>query len=168
MKIRPSVILFIVLIAALIVLVLSHGKKPLADLPKVLIETNEAPSPAIAQSQPVGIVVNTNARTPRPATNVFQTQSSGKSEQMQNILATQNDIPINFYGRIEDQFGGVVANATINFSVGVYNGYESTEKRGQVMADAKGFFTISGYKCSSLSRPFNCDDNFLAQLLLRF
>jgi hypothetical protein len=85
-----------------------------------------------------------------PATNTVLTPPQSKWAQMQSILATQNDIPIDFYGRVIDQFGNSVANATVNFSVSVYNGYESTEKRGQVITDDKGFFTITGYKGQDL------------------
>lgn len=75
-----------------------------------------------------------------------------QAEQRVNILSNYNDVPIVFYGRLEDQFGVAVAGATVNFSVRVYNGYESTVNRGQVVSDGTGGFTISGYKGESLSR----------------
>ena len=65
-------------------------------------------------------------------------------------LSTYNDVPINFYGKIEDQFSNAVANATVNFSVRIYNGTESTVKRGQMTTDGNGFFTITGYRGQDL------------------
>jgi hypothetical protein len=73
-----------------------------------------------------------------------------KAEIMLVTLATLNDEPIVFYGKLEDQFSNAVANATINFDVRVNNGVESTVHRGQVVSDAKGFFNISGYHGESL------------------
>lgn len=68
-----------------------------------------------------------------------------KGEIMLVTLATLNDEPIVFYGKLEDQFSNAVGNASISFDVRVYNGFESTVKRGQVVSDANGFFKISGY-----------------------
>jgi hypothetical protein len=65
-------------------------------------------------------------------------------------LATLNDEPITFYGKLEDQFSNAVGNASISFDVRINNGLESTVKRGQVFSDAKGFFIISGYHGESL------------------
>jgi hypothetical protein len=73
-----------------------------------------------------------------------------KSERMLGILSAYNDVPIDFYGRVEDQFSNAVADAAVNFSVRVYNGTESTVNRGRAMTDAHGYFTISGYKGESL------------------
>ena len=73
-----------------------------------------------------------------------------KGQAMKEILSALNDVPINFYGKVEDQFSNAVANAAVNFSIRIYNGTESTVKRGQVMADDKGFFSITGYKAQDL------------------
>jgi hypothetical protein len=69
----------------------------------------------------------------------------GKSEITLVTLATLNDEPIVFYGKLVDQFSNAVGNASISFDVRVMNGFESTVKRGQVVSDSNGFFTISGY-----------------------
>ena len=74
-----------------------------------------------------------------------------KSERGIIGLVALNDVPIVFYGKLEDQFSNAVPNTTVNFSVRVYNGFQSTVKRGNTASDANGFFTISGYKGESLS-----------------
>jgi hypothetical protein len=149
MKIRPLILLFIVAVAAIIVLILWREKNQIrvTETPPI-IQTNAVPPPTAtnATSIPPSVPVSTSPPRFGSVTNTAQPPPQGKWEQMQSILATQNDIPIDFYGRIEDQFGSAVANATVSFSIGVYNGYESTEKRGQVITDGNGFFTITGYK----------------------
>ena len=155
MKIRPSIFLFITTVAVLIALLLWYEKKKsLETSPTVSVETN-TPSAAIAPSQSVSqSVINariqTNAPMLKPVTNASSSPPQSKWEQLQPILATQNDMPIVFYGKVEDQFNDAVANATVTFGVRIYNGYESTVKSGEVTSDANGLFTISGYKGESL------------------
>jgi hypothetical protein len=79
------------------------------------------------------------------ATKAYRQGLIGKGEIMLVMLATLNDEPIVFYGKLEDQFSNAVGNASISFDVRVMNGFESTVKRGQVISDSKGFFKISGY-----------------------
>ena len=149
MKIRGSIILFTAIVVALIALVLWLGKKKPAEMPlPTAVQSNAVQQATLTKPSSVSanVPVHTNAPTASSATNMVQTPMQGKWEQMQQILATQNDIPIVFYGRVIDQFDDGVANAAVNFSIGVYNGHESTEKRGQVMTDGNGFFKIEGYK----------------------
>jgi hypothetical protein len=151
MKIRSSIFWFIVVVAALIALMLWHGKKqPVETPPTAPVETNAAPTAATVSSQPVSTPVHTNAPPPRPATNAVQAPPQSKWEQMQPILATQNDIPIVFYGRLEDQFGSPVVGAQIAASVRIYNGVQSTVERFSVTSDANGFFQINHGKGENL------------------
>jgi protocatechuate 3,4-dioxygenase beta subunit len=156
MKIRPSIFGFAVIVFILIALLLWYEKKKSVETSSATSsETNAAPSTATAPNQSVNqpvinTPIQTNAPMLKPVTNAPPAPSQSKWEQLQPILATQNDIPIDFYGRVEDQFGNAVADATVNFSIGVYNGYESTEKRGQVITDGNGFFTITGYNGQNL------------------
>lgn len=85
------------------------------------------------------------------APNTIPEAGKSKAEQMLNVLSNYNDVPIDFYGKLEDQFSNPVPDATINFEVQINNGYESTVKRGHESADANGRFTISGQKGESLS-----------------
>jgi hypothetical protein len=146
MKARGSFFLFIIIVAVLITLVLWHGKKKSLEAPPTAaVESNVTSPAATATSAPVNAPVHRNAPVV-PPTNVVQTPPQSKWEEMQPILATQNDVPIVFYGKVEDQFSNVVSSAVVNFDVRIYNGYESTVKRGQVISDTDGLFTISGYK----------------------
>ncbi|MGH7990146.1 MAG: carboxypeptidase-like regulatory domain-containing protein, partial [Limisphaerales bacterium] len=152
MQIRRSVFWFIIIVAVLIALVLWHGKKKPIETPQpVAVETNVAPPAATVRSAPVNAPVHTNMPPAVSMTNAVQTPPPSKWEQMQSILATQNDVPIVFYGRLEDQFGNPVADAQIAASIRIENGVEHTVKHFSLTSDANGFFTVSGYKGQSLS-----------------
>lgn len=148
MKIRGSI--FLIIVAAFAVtLILWFGKRRQAEAPPISsLESNGAPLVAATQSR--------MTRSNGPAERLTDTSDSSNSTQLTKagqetgILSTYNDQPIVFYGRIEDQFSNAVANATVNFGVRIINGYESTVKRGQVLSDANGMFTISGYKGQNL------------------
>jgi hypothetical protein len=144
MNIRGSIIWFVAISAVLIALVLWFGKKqPVATS----AETSVAPPAAAAPSAPATVPVHTNApmvQTTKGA-GLSQSPPMSKVERAIGILSTYNDIPIVFYGRVEDQFTNAVTDATVSFNVRVMNGQESTVNRGQVMTDGNGFFIILGY-----------------------
>jgi hypothetical protein len=153
MKIRPSIIWFVVVVAATIVLVLRHYKKQPAETPlPAVAATNVAPSSVATRIEPAGAPVGTNEPvTKKPAiSNTPNLTLGSKAEREIGILSTYNDQPIVFYGRIIDQFSNAVTGATVNFGVRIRNGYESTVKYGQILSDANGLFTISGYRGESL------------------
>ena len=157
MKIQRSIFWFVVIIAVLIALVMWLGKKKHAEMPPIgSVETNAVPPTATTPSQPssqplVNAPTQTNAPILKPVTNAPPAPPQSKWEQIQPILATQNDMPIVFYGRLEDQFGNPVADAQIAASIRVENGFEHTVKRFSLTSDANGFFTVSGYKGQDLS-----------------
>jgi hypothetical protein len=74
-----------------------------------------------------------------------------KKEQIKAGLAEMNDVPIIFYGKIEDQFGNPVVDVEIAASVRIYNGFRSTVDRFTVNSDANGLFRIDHGKGESLS-----------------
>ena len=154
MQIRRSIFGFVIIIAALIALVLWYGEKQKVETPPTIAiaESNAAPPAARAASAPVSVPTQPNApvvNTTKGA-DLSKSPPMSKAERTIGLLSTYNDVPIDFYGRVEDQFSNAVAYATINFNVRVYNGYESTVKRGQVTADENGYFSITGYKGQDL------------------
>lgn len=153
MRIRPSIIWFIVITVALIALVLWHFKKHPTEMQSpVVAETNIAHPVAPTPNMPKHVLAGTNtAATINSATSNMPNLTLGsKVEREIGILSTYNDQPIVFYGRIIDQFSNAVADATVNFGVRIRNGHESTVKYGQILSDANGLFTISGYRGESL------------------
>jgi hypothetical protein len=152
MKVRPSIYLFIIVVAALITLALWHGKKqPVETLPTAAVQTNTVPA-ATLPSAPVNVPVHSNAPVVKTAkgADLSKTPPMSKEERAVGLLSTYNDVPINFYGRVEDQFGSPVVGAVVSFNVRVMNGQESTVNRGEAMTDGNGFFNITGYRGQDL------------------
>ena len=65
-------------------------------------------------------------------------------------LSTKNDIPIDFYGKLEDQFGKPVVGAEITGSTIIYNGTKTGSTRVTATSDASGLFEIHAGKGESL------------------
>jgi hypothetical protein len=153
MKIRSSILFLVAIVAVATVLALWHGKKKQVETNSVEtqagpsanseLHTPAASSVVLSNAQVVSTVI-ANINTPKPP-------PGSKIERTKDILATYNDQPIVFYGKLEDQFSNVVSGAMVGFDVRVMNGQESTIKRSQVVSDADGLFTISGYHGQDLS-----------------
>jgi hypothetical protein len=65
-------------------------------------------------------------------------------------MATLNDVPIVFYGKLEDQAGNPVVGAEITGSVQVYNGTRSGIHRFAATSDGDGLFQLRGGKGESM------------------
>ena len=155
MQIRRFILLLVAVVVALIALRLWRGRKqPVETPPASAVATNAAPPTVATTSSSASVPVHSNAlpvvqavsSTPAPTPPV-----ESKEQQMREGLATFNDVDIEFYGRLEDQFGNAVGNAQIKFEVPFNNGHAVGVQRGTTVADGNGFFTISGYKGKSLS-----------------
>jgi hypothetical protein len=152
MKIRPSFLLLCVAIVVLMVLVVWFAKRPA-----------KTSVPVAAPSQPVEIVATTPAplatnvsdsitdhvTVPTPS-NALSAPLKSKEQETLDILSTQNDIPIVFYGRVEDQFGNPVVGAEITGSTIIYNGVRAGGQKVVVTSDANGFFQLDAGKGESL------------------
>lgn len=153
MKIKHSILWFIAVVIVLMTLVFWFKKKPV-EIPLIVsTETNATPpaTTTIRTNMPMQVDGSSLNNTGHSA-DVLKEYRQGainKIQAMRGVLA-YNDVPIIFYGRVEDQFSNVIADATVNFGVRIYNGYESTVESGQTISDANGFFKISGYKGESL------------------
>ena len=151
MKIRRSIFWFTVIATLLIALVLWCGKKkttqtPLADL----VETNNMLQAIPSQSPPTSAPAHTNVPPIQAAVNAAAASNPDKGEQIKEGLAVLNDVPIAFYGKLEDQFGSPVVSAQVAASIRIYNGVQSTVQRFSVTSDANGFFQIKAGKGESL------------------
>jgi hypothetical protein len=157
MKIRGSIIWFIVVMAALIALALWYGKKKPVEMPPIAsVETNTVPPAATVPSQPMSVPVHSTTSPAQVASSapIVSNQPispvlTDKAMLRQEILQA-NDADIVFYGRLEDQSGSAVGGAAVNFSIQYENANARGIQRGQVVSDGNGFFTISGYKGANL------------------
>jgi hypothetical protein len=175
LKIRPFIFLFIVVMAALIALVLWHGKRPVETPPTAVVENNATPPAATVPNAPVSAPVHSNAPIVKTAegADLSKTLPMSKEERAVGLLSTYNDVPINFYGRVEDQFGSPVVGAVISYNVRVMNGQESTVNRGEVTTDGNGFFNITGYRGQDLGLshyglPLRRESNLTRQTAFAF
>ena len=152
MKVRPSVLGFIGIVAVLIVLVWLHGKKAAPETPPPVTsaQTNVAQTTIVAN--PTSAIIRTNAPISQTVPNSSTAPPSklDKGQQMTKGLSEMNDVPINFYGKLEDQFGNPIVGAQITASERIYNGVQSTVERFTTMSDGNGFFQIKGDKGESL------------------
>ena len=150
MKIRRSVFWFITIAAVLIALALWYGKKqPVEMPPTAAVETNGVSPAATAPGQSVSAPASPVAPSVA-AVNTAAPATPDKGDQIKEGLAKLNDVPIAFYGRLEDQFGSPVVGAKIAASIRIYNGVQSTAERVSVASDANGFFQVKGGKGESL------------------
>jgi hypothetical protein len=156
MKIRSSIFLFIAIVLVLIALVLWYGKKQSVEPPSASVEANATPPATTAMSQPVSAPVHPATPSAQVASSVTTVSNQTKSPAMTDKVALRqeilqaNDADIVFYGRLEDQSGGAVSGAAVNFSIQYENANARGIQRGQVVSDGNGFFTISGYKGANL------------------
>jgi hypothetical protein len=82
--------------------------------------------------------------------NALTAPSESKEQKMAGILSTQNDIPILFYGRLEDQFGEPVVDAEVAGNTIIYNGRGAGGEHVSVKSAAAGRFKIEAGKGESL------------------
>ena len=105
-----------------------------------------APAPP-ATNMPASITGH--AVVPIPS-NAVSAPRTSKEQETVEILSTRNDIPIVFYGRLEDQFGNPVVGAEITGSTIIYNGVRAGSERVVATSDANGFFQLNAGKGESL------------------
>lgn len=153
MPIRRSVVLFIAVAVALTVLVLKFGARksaptsPTEPAQPVSGNRTAAPTPPIPTSSGSGA---SGAKTSAAPVNA-PTPPQSKFDCAKEQLSIDNDQPIVFYGKLEDQFSNSIPGAVVHFEIRVLSGTEATVKRGDVVSDGSGLFTISGYHGQDLS-----------------
>lgn len=149
MKIRRSLIFLAAIAVLLIALMLWYGNKqpmetPLSTSPAANIAPlkRSDPIPSVARiihtnAPPKKATLTTAASAPRPSL-------ENKIEGMRGTLSTYNDVPIDFYGKLEDQFGNPVAGAEIKGSIRVINGTRQGTDWLTTTSDANGLFQFHG------------------------
>ena len=166
MKIRRSILWLGATAMVLLVLVIWFAKKPAETSLPTAGETNTAPPPSTERAAtPPKHKVDTNAPAASAAAasaNVPAGPARDKKEQMREGLAALNDVPIVFYGKLEDQFGNPVVGAEITGSTIVYNGTASHGQRVVATSDANGFFQLNGGNGESLGMMPRKDGYVLA------
>jgi len=146
---------FIAIALVVIVLVLWYGKKQPAETPLAdLASTNTASSPVTpAQAAPfTSAPIHSNAPAVKSVTTTSTPISPGESkgQRTAEILSTANDVPIIFYGKLEDQFGNPVVGADVAGTTTIINGATTGANRVSVMSDGNGLFQLNAGNGQSL------------------
>lgn len=155
MRIRRSVFALVFISAALIVLAIYLEWKPPHGTSPILAQSNTAqpnPESAVLERRPpeAQTPVQTNTPAEGVSQGVPQATSKTKSEEIREGLTAMNDVPIAFYGKLEDQFGGPVVGAQVVGNTIVYNGLKAGAEHVSVTTDANGLFQINAGKGESL------------------
>jgi hypothetical protein len=155
MNMRRSFLWFVAIAVGLIALALCFKEYQPGETPAIApTETNTVSAAVAAPGQPVTAPIPTPAPPGQTAANAPTPSRPAKGEQIKEGLAALNDVPIAFYGRLEDQFGDPVVGAEVTTSIRIYNGIRSTVERSFVTSDANGLFQVKGSKGESLGlRP---------------
>jgi hypothetical protein len=148
MKIRRSILIFGLAIIAMIVLLIWFNMRP-AIVPVKIDAVPSTTESTAAQTNPHAVAspARTNVQTitqiaPLPDVS-SPPPTKTKLEQMRELIPLVN-VPILFFGKLEDQFGNPVAGAEITGNVTVYNGFAGTHEKVLATSDANGFFKLDG------------------------
>jgi hypothetical protein len=155
MKIRPSILCACAVAVALLVLLIWNAKRP-AKVPTEISTLPEQAEQAPNQpDQSKALPANTSGTTqvavaPRSVNASPRSPVKGDPDKAREVLATLNDVPIVFYGKLEDQFGNPVSGAEVTGTTIIYNGQSAGTGQASAVSDANGFFTLDAGKGESL------------------
>jgi hypothetical protein len=124
----------VAILAALVVLMLSFGRKESAETAVAISSATNSALPRVA-------VPRYPALPPPP---------ENKEQQMRQGLAELNNEDIVLYGRVVDQYSSPVPGAAINGTIQVNDGTRVGADKISMVTDANGIFTVSGYKGKAL------------------
>jgi hypothetical protein len=152
MKTNRSVILLSIMVILALVWTIWSAKRhrgiPVKPGESPNASQAEAIAPALHQDDSGFRANGEPATRSAPVADATEQAGLGKVRQMQELLA-QQDVPIVFYGKVEDQFGNPVNKANIRFNI--QSGLSGEIKKGRTVSDANGCFTVSGYTGERLS-----------------
>jgi hypothetical protein len=149
MKVRPSILLFIAVIAVLIIAVLALKRKKTEELALVASTETTAALPT-SNTSVANASIYTNTQTISGTMAAPNPPPASKEQQMAEILSEANDVPILFYGKLEDQFDNPIVGAEIQGTTTIINGTTNGASRISTFSDSNGFFQLNGGNGQSL------------------
>ncbi len=157
MKIRRSVILFCAVAVVLIALLIWFGS---GSRERASVEPLNTTNSAVAETSQAIFPKRQNKNTPSRSHEVQRSSPAGTNfatsvppsvpDDPRHTLAVLNDVPIVFYGKLEDQFGKPVSGAEVTGNTIIYSGTKSGSTVVSTISDASGFFQINAGKGESL------------------
>ncbi|HEV2210255.1 MAG TPA: hypothetical protein VG167_15870 [Verrucomicrobiae bacterium] len=151
MKVYRSTLFSVGIAALLVVLALWYWRNKATETPSATsTEGTTAPAES-SESHPsiAGLIMETNASAystgaPPTVANVPQPPPQNNTERIGEVLSAYNDVPIDFYGKLEDQFGDPVSGAEVKGSIRVISGVRRGTDWLTTASDADGLFQFHG------------------------
>ena len=156
MRVRHGVLLLLIIVAALasMALWICSGFKIRGTSSVALPTTSPLDPansiPALGQMSSNALPSATNVSAPSPSAASRLPLLLPRELETKMGLAALNDEQVVFYGCVSDQFGRPVNGATVSCTIHVNNGTRVGTERFSLRTDAKGTFTVSGYKGKTL------------------
>jgi len=125
----------------LIALMLWRRKSEDLETPKAASVTSNLPTSTVAQNQSS---LTESVPTAVQATNASGRSNVGNGERMAEVLSANNDVAIDFYGKLEDQYGSPISSAEIKGSIMVINGTRAGSDLLTTKSDENGLFQFHG------------------------
>jgi hypothetical protein len=160
MKIRQSILWLCGAAVVVLALVIWFPKRPATESPVLPQSSGEAPGetaehkPAVAPGARETVAPLSSPGTVSPAVVPGATATvppQSKAAQARQSLSTLNDVPIDFYGKLQDQFSSPVAGAAIIGSIIYDNGSSNGVREVKTVSDSNGLFELHGGNGESLS-----------------
>lgn len=141
-SLKCLVVAVVIAMALVCIFLINAGKRNpnLTSEPESVSPTNKTVVNAAPQAQIQSAVANA----------LKTVTSKDKAEQMREGLQDLNHVPIEFYGKLEDQYGQALGNQKIDYTVSYNSGFAAGRKAGQTVSDSEGFFRVSGERGKSL------------------
>jgi len=140
---QPVYFIFAVAVAAIISSPCWHARQSVAGEAQI-IATNPPAALPLTNSFRQPMPPPGNSATTTAVASVPQSPPQTKSERINKILSAYNHVPIDFYGKLEDQFGDPVAGAVIKGSIRVISGLRQGTDWPTTTSDANGLFQLHG------------------------
>lgn len=157
MKIRPTIFLLCAIAVLVVILaIVWPWKKPLPVAEKTFA-TNLIRAAVPEQGSASSNLSIPNHSTPRrqsESTDLFMKYQSGQispQDYGRELLDTQNDVPIVFYGKLEDQFANPVTSAEVKGVTSIHNSRTNGYANFMTMSDANGLFELDAGRGAVLS-----------------
>lgn len=161
MKIRRSILWLCGAAVAVLALAIWFSKRPATESPVLSESPGEAPGETAERKPAVAPSARDTAPTPSPSPGVVPAAAvpgatasvppKSKEEQARQALSMLNDVPIDFYGKLQDQFGKPVSGAEITGSIIYDNGSSNGVTEIKAVSDASGLFELHGGGGETLS-----------------
>jgi hypothetical protein len=152
MKIRPFIYLLCTGVLLVAVAIIWFAKKPLQTSEQTSnqqLGLNPAASAMPPLSQPTTnkpLIITNLAGTPHLTMPVMQSNA----KHWQEMMDTQNTVPIIFYGRLEDQYNNPIASARITGTAIIATGTIYDNTNVSTTSDVNGLFTLDAGKGQTL------------------